>query len=163
MKPAQPIVGQLADQYTVGFPTDAATTTVDEGASGTIAPTVALTDLPDGTTVAIGPAGVANLPAGVSVDIDADTGELTVTAGDLEGSRTLTVPVVYTYPDKSTTTVPVSITLNDTTPPATGSSGSSDATGESGELSGGAIAGIVIAVLALLGLLCFGAQPAGLV
>ena len=155
---------QLADQFSPDFPQDTATTTVDESANGTIAPTVPLTDLPEGTTVAIDPDVADSLP---EVSIDPATGELTVNAGELNGSRTLTVPVVYTYPDESTTTVNVAITLNDLTPPATGGSSegegsSNSSTDENGELTGGAIAGIVIAVLALLGILGFGAQAAGI-
>ena len=96
-------------------------------------------------------------PEQLSYTIDNTTGEITVTpASGLKTTVTDTATVTVLYPDKSTDKITVKLVAEgkDVPKPDTnnGSSDSNGSTTENGELTPGAIAGIVIGILALLGI-----------
>ncbi|MGV0426741.1 Rib/alpha-like domain-containing protein [Corynebacterium pyruviciproducens] len=128
------------------------------------------TKLPKGTTFTI---GTPSHPENWNYSINPVTGLITVSpAVNLGEGSWATTTVVVTYPDKSTdiikvkfvakkkdepTSKPTSEPTPDPRPAPTTSNNSSDKNGsssssENGELTPGAIAGIVIGILALLGL-----------
>ncbi|WP_168167235.1 Rib/alpha-like domain-containing protein, partial [Corynebacterium sp. HMSC073D01] len=128
------------------------------------------TKLPKGTTFTI---GTPSHPENWNYSINPVTGLITVSpAVNLGEGSWATTTVVVTYPDKSTdiikvkfvakkkdepTSKPTSEPMPDPRPAPTTSNNSSDKNGsssssENGELTPSAIAGIVIGILALLGL-----------
>jgi len=112
----------------------------------------------------------ANLPAGtqffvsapkdpekLSYTIDSTSGKLTVTPGkNLKSNVSETATVTVQYPDQSTDKITVKLVAqakSTTNPePNNDDANSSSSSSEDGELTPGAIAGIIIGILALLGL-----------
>ena len=112
----------------------------------------------------------ANLPAGtqffvsapkdpekLSYTIDSTSGKLTVTPGkNLKSNVSETATVTVQYPDQSTDKITVKLVAQakSTSNPDTNNddANSSSSSSENGELTPGAIAGIIIGILALLGL-----------
>jgi len=112
----------------------------------------------------------ANLPAGtqffvsapkdpekLSYTLDSTSGKLTVTPGkNLKSNVSETATVTVQYPDQSTDKITVKLVAQakSTSNPDTNNddANSSSSSSEDGELTPGAIAGIIIGILALLGL-----------
>ncbi|WIM73180.1 YPDG domain-containing protein [Corynebacterium suedekumii] len=71
-------------------------------------------DLPEGTTFA--PEEGFTAPEGWTVEVDPNTGAVTVTPSDLAiAGETVTVPVVVTYPDGTSETIDATVVVSNTT------------------------------------------------
>ncbi|EPD71055.1 hypothetical protein HMPREF1219_00351, partial [Corynebacterium pyruviciproducens ATCC BAA-1742] len=155
-----------AEKFAPSYPAEK---TVTIGENNTIA-LAGDTNLPKGTTFAI---GTPSHPESWNYSINKATGLIAVSpAANLGEGSWATTTVVVTYPDKSTdiiklkfvakkkdepTSKPTSEPTPDPSPDPTTANNSSDnnsssSSSENGELTPGAIAGIVIGILALLGL-----------
>ena len=145
-KPAQ----KDAEAYSPSLPAEISvpsgkigTVTVGEGAN-----------LPAGTQFFV---SAPKAPEKLSYTIDSTSGKLTVTPGkNLKSNVSETATVTVQYPDQSTDKITVKLVAQakSTSNPDTNNddANSSSSSSENGELTPGAIAGIIIGILALLGL-----------
>lgn len=103
-EPLEPVPTD-ADDYDPGYENG----TVQPGESVTVEQ-VQETELPEDTTFAVEEG--YEPPEGYEVEVDPDTGSVTVTApDDAEPGTIITVPVVLTYPDGSTETVEATVVV----------------------------------------------------